>query len=127
MTVQPQVLVIDDDADMRMLMGALLDHLGARVDVAGAAEEIDLVKLQSTDLILLDLVMPTGVYATCLQRLIDSGTRAKVCLLSGSSAQALSQECARIDACGLQTTQPITKPARVDALAALLATLDHAP
>ena len=126
MSPQPHVLVIDDDADMRMLMGALLEHLGARVDSAGSANEIDPILAQSADLILLDLVMPPGIYDACVQRLLDSGAHARVCLLSGSSAQALAQERARIDALGLRTTSPITKPARLDALASLLASLHPA-
>jgi len=123
MSSRPQVLVIDDDADMRMLMGALLEHLGAVVTSAGDPGELAAALSEPFDLALLDLVMPGTTYQDCVSLLVDRAFRAPVCLLSGSGAGVLSDERARLVSLGLRMTGTLTKPARLDALAALLATL----
>ena len=123
----PRVLVVDDDADMRMLMGALLEHLGASVSAAGHPEQISAVLAESVvDLVLLDLVMPGTAYDDCVAALVEHRPTAPICLLSGSGSQTLAEARARLDALRLRTTTPLTKPARLDALAALLASLHPA-
>lgn len=122
----PRVLVIDDDADMRTLMAALLEHLGARVHAVGDAGELAAALADAWDLALLDLVMPGSAYADCVATLSAQAFRAPVCLLSGSGTQTLGEARAALDAAGLHTTTPLSKPARIDALAALLASL-HLP
>lgn len=122
MTV-PRVLVIDDDADMRTLMNALLEHLGADVVTVADASGLSSVLATTFDLILLDLVMPGRQHDECVSVLVGAGATAPVCLLSGSDTRTLADARARLDAQGLRTTTPLTKPARLDALAALLASL----
>lgn len=122
----PRVLVIDDDADMRMLMGALLEHLGASVSTAGNPDELAAAMDDPLDLVLLDLVMPGHAYDDCVAVLVERAIAAPICLLSGSGTQTLTEARARLDAAGLHTTMPLTKPARLDALGALLASL-HPP
>ena len=122
----PRVLVVDDDADMRMLMGALLEHLGASVSTAGNPDELAAAMDDPVDLILLDLVMPGQAYDDCVAVLVERAVAAPICLLSGSGTQTLTEARARLDAAGLRTVMPLTKPARLDALGALLASL-HPP
>lgn len=122
----PRVLVIDDDADMRTLMAALLEHLGARVHAVGDAGALAAALAEPWDLALLDLVMPGNDHAECVAALASQAFRAPVCLLSGSGAQTLGEARAALDAAGLRTAAPLSKPARIDALAALLASL-HPP
>jgi CheY-like chemotaxis protein len=57
--LKPAVLFIDDDAYMRRLMGARLEHLGADVETAASAQEA-LAYLQNhrPDVIVSDAVMP---------------------------------------------------------------------
>ena len=119
----PRVLVIDDDADMRTLMAALLEHLGAQGHAVGDAGALAAALAEPWDLALLDLVMPGNGHAECVAALASQAFRAPVCLLSGSGAQTLGEARAALDAAGLRTAAPLTKPARLDALAALLATL----
>jgi CheY-like chemotaxis protein len=118
-----RVLVVDDDADMRMLMGALLEHLGATVTSVGDPAALAAVLSEPFDLALLDLVMPGSAYQDCVALLTSGAFRAPVCLLSGSGAQTLMQERERLDASGLHTVDPLTKPARLDALSTLIASL----
>ena len=119
----PRVLVVDDDADMRMLMGALLEHLGAAVTHAGDPPAVAAALSASFDLVLLDLVMPGHAYDDCVATLVKHSTKALICLLSGSGTQTLTDARARLDASGLRTATPLTKPARLDALGALLASI----
>lgn len=120
-----RVLVVDDDADMRLLMSALLEHLGAAVSTAGTPDELAERLQQPFDLALLDLVMPGSAYPDCVALFAARAFQAPICLLSGSGTQTLDTERARLDALGLRTVPPLTKPARIDALAALLASLQH--
>lgn len=119
----PCVLVVDDDADMRVLMGALLEHLGASVTSVGDPAALVTALSDPFDLALLDLVMPGSAYQDCVSVLASRPFRAPICLLSGSGAQTLTEERARLDARGLHTVAPLTKPARLDALSALIASL----
>lgn len=120
----PRVLVVDDDADMRLLMSALLEHLGAHVACAGDADELARALAAPCDLILLDLVMPAGAYEACIERLRASATDAAITLLSGSGSAVLADERQRLAATGLHMASSLTKPARLDDLAALLASIE---
>lgn len=54
------ILVIDDDEDLRAVLGAILEHAGYRVTLAASGREglARLAASPDTDLILLDLMMP---------------------------------------------------------------------
>ncbi|PID41058.1 MAG: hypothetical protein CR984_00030 [Proteobacteria bacterium] len=56
------VLVVDDSEDQRTLAREILLRLGYRPEVAASGEAaIDLVKVRSFDLIILDMIMPPGM------------------------------------------------------------------
>ena len=96
------------------------------MSTAGGPDELAAAMDEPVDLVLLDLVMPGHAHDDCVAVLIGRGVSAPVCLLSGSGSQTLTEARARLDAAGLRTIMPLTKPARLDALAALLASL-HPP
>jgi two-component system cell cycle response regulator len=57
--IKPSVLFIDDDAYMRRLMSARLEHLGAEVEaVASAQAALDHLQSHRPDVIISDAVMP---------------------------------------------------------------------
>ena len=57
--LKPSVLFIDDDAYMRRLMTARLEHLGAAVDALSSAQEaLSFLESHRPDLIISDAVMP---------------------------------------------------------------------
>jgi DNA-binding response OmpR family regulator len=59
MPEQKFVLIVDDDAEVRGLLHALLTRQGLTVDVAGdGATALDLIGKRNYSVVLLDLVMP---------------------------------------------------------------------
>jgi CheY-like chemotaxis protein len=53
------VLIIDDDADVRWALGAILDFEGYHVlEAVSGQEGVDLVRAHQPDLVLMDLEMP---------------------------------------------------------------------
>jgi two-component system OmpR family response regulator len=61
MQSQPQILVVDDDREIRTLLGRYLDGQGFRVSVAADRRECE-QKLAAGqfDLIVLDVMLPDG-------------------------------------------------------------------
>jgi DNA-binding NtrC family response regulator len=61
-TVEPfvaSILIVDDDADIREVLGDRLESLGYRVVAAGTAKEgLELLERQNPQLVLLDIEMP---------------------------------------------------------------------
>lgn len=120
MSSSPRVLVIDDDADMQMLMSALLEHLGARPTAAGSVDEVRQALDVPPELILLDLVMPAGVFESIVAVLTARAASTPIALLSGSDRHTLDSSRAALQAQGLRVEHALVKPVRLDALAALL-------
>ena len=121
MSAGVRTLVIDDDADMLVLLTALLEHLGAAVTTASDAQATRAALLQGTDLILLDLVMPGDSYADIIVALTACKPSATLVLMSGSDSAMLNAERARLATLGLEARHALQKPVRLDALSALLA------
>jgi CheY-like chemotaxis protein len=116
-----RVLVIDDDADMQVLMSALLDHLGAQTTSAGDIASVLSALAAPFDLILLDLVMPPGVFEGAVDALVTHAPATPIALLSGSDRHTLDQSRLALQARGLRVEAALVKPVRLDALAGLLA------
>lgn len=121
MSAAPRVLVVDDDADMQMLMAALLEHLGAATTTAGAADEVQRALDPPPDLVLLDLVMPPGVFEAVVDLLAARAAGTPIALLSGSDQHTLDNSRKSLQARGLRVDNALVKPVRLDALATLLA------
>ncbi|MFA6141283.1 MAG: response regulator, partial [Hyphomicrobium sp.] len=59
MHVEPHILVVDDDQELRNLLSRFLRKQGLRVDVAANGEEMKrILRITNLDLIVLDRVMP---------------------------------------------------------------------
>jgi two-component system OmpR family response regulator len=70
MSEPPRILVVDDDADLRRLVGDFLRSHGLDVDVARDAREMDARLAEARyDLIILDLMMPGEDGLSVLRRL----------------------------------------------------------
>ena len=57
--MQPTILIVDDESTIRRMACALLKRQGYRVlEAASGGETLELVKRDTPDLILLDIIMP---------------------------------------------------------------------
>jgi CheY-like chemotaxis protein len=93
MTGEKTALVIDDDADIREVLRAMLESGGFQVDVL--SDGIDAVNLKKRyDVILLDLKMPVfdGQRLTDYWQLTSPDILRRVIVLSGYSRLPMDQE-----------------------------------
>jgi two-component system OmpR family response regulator len=82
MSDAPRILVVDDDAELRQLVGDFLRSHGLDVDVARDAREMDARFAEARyDLVILDLMMPGEDGLSVLRRL-RGGARPAVIMLS---------------------------------------------
>ena len=78
----PHILVVDDDPDLRELMGTYLTTQGMRVSVARDGRELDRTLADSRpDLIVLDLMMP-GEDGLSIIRRLERADRPAIIMLS---------------------------------------------
>jgi two-component system nitrogen regulation response regulator NtrX len=82
-----RVLVVDDEANMRRMLRALLEEDGHTVDEAGGGEEaLRRAALDEPDVVLLDLVMPPGPDGLAvLERLQAGHPDTPVIMMSGKA------------------------------------------
>ena len=120
------VLVVDDDASTREYVAATLERGGARVVVAGSAAE-GWTRLHdgAPDVLIADLAMPVEDGLSLMRRIrLEEGNADGVPSIALSAfADGRSQEAAR--AAGFSAF--LAKPARPEALLALVARLLHVP
>lgn len=68
---RPQLLLVDDDPNLRMLLAYAIGQEGYQITEANdGVEALDLVQRNIFDIILLDMVMPRCDGITCCERLI---------------------------------------------------------
>jgi two-component system nitrogen regulation response regulator NtrX len=115
-----QILVVDDEADIRALISEILSDEGYGVTVAGNAEEARTARGSSKfDLILLDIWMPDTDGITLLKQWSDQGAlKCPVVMMSGHGTVETAVEATRLGA-----TDFIEKPL---SLAQLLSTVESA-
>ncbi|TDI07310.1 MAG: sigma-54-dependent Fis family transcriptional regulator [Acidobacteria bacterium] len=71
MSIQPSILVVDDEEIMREVITTLLEEEGYRVTSSATGEEgIERVKEEASDLVLLDLMLPSMSGLETLEELI---------------------------------------------------------
>ena len=117
------VLVVDDDEDIRDLLKILLESEGYRVNVAadGEAAWRQLRNGKKPALILLDLMMPRMDGEQFLRRLRSSGlSNIAVVLLSAN-------ECTQEKATMLNATGCLKKPIELEQLLAIVSRLSRNP
>ena len=95
-----QVLVVDDEADIRALIQDILTDEGYRVSVAAGAAEARLARSkQKFDLILLDIWMPDTDGMTLFREWSDSGElNCPVVIMSGHGTVDTAVEATRLGA-----------------------------
>ena len=111
-----RVLVVDDDRDIREVVGAMLDAVGLTVDAVPSAEEaLERLRAQTFDLVVLDWNLPgiTGVELCRLLRRDPVLTTMPVLFLT---AHASSRDVVEAFACGADDY--VVKPFRAPELGA---------
>lgn len=106
------VLLVDDDADVRLLLGLQLRAAGHQVRSTATVEEALLASVERRpDLLLLDVDLGCGRTGGELVALLDRGVGRppSVCLLSGAPADTLVPLAARLGVGYL--AKPVARPA----------------
>ena len=123
MTVVPaSVLVVDDNAEIRELLGRGLTHQGLQASFAeGGAQALQMMRALPPDLVLLDIMMPgLDGYEVCRRLRADPEmARMTLCALTGytpSESDRLRPQQAGFD-------HNFVKPVSMDTLTGLLETL----
>jgi two-component system phosphate regulon response regulator OmpR len=82
-TMRPRVLVIDDEADLRLLLERYLGDQGFAVTTRANARDLsELLKRESFDMLVLDLMMPEESGLSICQRLRAAGEVIPVLMLT---------------------------------------------
>jgi CheY-like chemotaxis protein len=114
---KPRVLVVDDEAPVREVLRATVEHLGYQVDEASDGyEALDRVAERSYDYIFLDLRMPGLDGITVLRRLHEIRGMARIIVVTGFVDDLLQLDPER--------DWPVTiipKPFRLDQIRSVLA------
>ncbi|MET3579341.1 two-component system OmpR family response regulator [Mesorhizobium robiniae] len=106
MQSQPQILVVDDDREIRTLLGRYLDGQGFRVSVAADRRECEhRLATGQFDLIVLDVMLPDGSGLDICRALRDSKPHIPVILLT-----ALKEDVDRIIGLELGADDYLGKP-----------------
>ncbi len=103
------VLVVEDDADCRWLMGRLLAMSGYRIVEAGTgAEAVEVAGRERPDVILMDLSLPgvDGLEATRLIRQLEGMGDTPVVVLTGHDASRF-HSAAKAVGCSEYVTKPV--------------------
>lgn len=83
MQTTPHILVVDDDQEIRKLLGRYLDAQGLRVSLAADRRELEeKLVTQQIDLIVLDVMLPDGSGLDICRQLRDRGPHIPVILLT---------------------------------------------
>ncbi|OQA90035.1 MAG: Swarming motility regulation protein RssB [bacterium ADurb.Bin236] len=90
MNKQPKILVVEDDDDLRELLGEALENAGYRTElVSGYCEATRALETDKFDLVALDLMLPDGDGMEICDRAVnprDGGSGAAVLVLSGRNS-----------------------------------------
>ena len=83
MQTTPHVLVVDDDLEIRKLLGRYLDQQGLRVSLAADRRELEeKLQTQQIDLVVLDVMLPDGSGLDICRNLRDRKPHLPVILLT---------------------------------------------
>ena len=119
-----RVLVVDDDADSRLLIAELFERAGASVSAAGSvAEAIDRLQREQSDLIVADIAMPgEDGYALINRVAALAGRRSPVPAIA-VTAHARDEDRARTLASGFlaHLSKPIDEAVLLEVAATVLA------
>ncbi|RMF90849.1 MAG: response regulator, partial [Nitrospinota bacterium] len=122
---QGRILVVDDEAMVREVVGEMLQQLGYEViTVADGQEAIDYYREwgHTIDLVILDLVMPHLGGKECWQALRTLDPQVKVLLSTGYDCNTAVQDLLEKGVCGF-----VQKPYRLQQLAEVVEKALHEP
>lgn len=115
------VLVVDDDAPLRVLCRATLDEAGFRVlEAADGDEALELIARDRPDLILLDVMMPRLSGWAVAAELLDDPATGKIPIVFISGRREATD---RLRAQELRASGYVTKPFDPAGLAATVGTV----
>jgi DNA-binding response OmpR family regulator len=110
------ILVVDDDADIRGFLVEALSYQGYHVDTAANGQEaLDYVSVQTPDLILLDIKMP-GIDGYEVIRRLKAEESTRPIPIVVITASPVDKERDKVRVLGMGATQYITKPLSIEAL-----------
>jgi DNA-binding response OmpR family regulator len=108
------VLLVEDDKAARRALSWILQIRGFAVSEAGSVAEARRHMADGPQWVLLDLMLPDGNGIDVLRDARRSATPAKVCVISGCSAEKLDE------ARRLGAEDALTKPLNIDYLLGIL-------
>lgn len=116
----PTVLVVDDDEDIRKILGLVLSEFGFEVDEAASGKgAIGRLADGDYDLVILDLAMPDGDGFSVLTHLQDYERRPRVAVLTAKTSESDRRRAYELGAIDL-TTKPFDPYELVTKLSGLL-------
>jgi EAL domain-containing protein (putative c-di-GMP-specific phosphodiesterase class I) len=115
-----KILVIDDDADVGMLIAEVAQEKDIACTVATDAESFMQALTPDTTLIFLDLVMPGVDGVEILRKLAHKGCRAAIVMMSGIGKRVIESASTLGQSLGLNMLGHLTKPFRIAELENLL-------
>lgn len=118
-----KIMVVDDETDIRFVIRMMLEKEGYEVVTAESGEEaIEILKDESPDLILLDVMMPgLDGWETCTKIKSDKKTiQTPVVMLTAKTAE--EDKIKALDQCGAQwhISKPIDRPKFIETVKWLL-------
>jgi two-component system, chemotaxis family, chemotaxis protein CheY len=118
------ILVIDDEAAMRRLIGRVLKRLGHLVqEAADGREGLELFRRQRPALVISDIVMPDGEGIETIRQIRRESPETPILAISGSANQSLYLRAAT----GLGASASLQKPFAPEELAAAVEELLRPP
>lgn len=107
---RPNLLLVDDDADLRDVLGRALARRGFTVSTAGSAEEaIVLARELTPEYAVVDLKMPGASGLELIDELIKLDAQTRIVILTGYASVATAVEAIKLGA-----THYLAKPANAD-------------
>ena len=109
------VLVVDDEADVRAVLQRMLTHMGHQVwDAADGAEALQLLEAVRFDLVITDVYMASVDGMELLVRIQQRGVPVPVVVISGGGFMSTDEVLKMAASCGAVAT--LDKPFTLDEL-----------
>jgi CheY-like chemotaxis protein len=117
--VSKRLLVVDDDADMRLTLKLALELAGYAVDVAGNGREaLEVQRRQPADVLITDIFMPDADGFEAIDAFRKEFPTTKIVVVSGGAQFSKRDYLPDAELIGVEGT--LQKPFDVDALLGLL-------
>jgi len=113
---RPSLLLVDDDAVFRAVLGRAMEKRGFSVTLAASGEEAaELAAQQPPEYAVVDLKMPGGSGLALIEKLISFDAQTRIVMLTGYASIATAVEAIKLGA-----VYYLDKPADADQIAAAL-------